>query len=720
MARGDSGTATGPLALFCARLKRLQLAAGIKQTSLARTAHRSTTQISDILNGNIKKRPDWDVIALVVHACLEHAERTGRPVPPDLRDEEDWRRRYGDLEHDLETKARPRREALAGWPLADVTDPFALEVHRPVKLDTPQRDLPVLPVYVPREHDIELERVVMAAVGGTSSIAVLVGASSTGKTRACWEALRLLRDHRPGWRLWHPIDPSRPEAALQELPSIGPRTVVWLNEAQFYLDALDGGTGERVAARLRELLRDPGRGPVLVLATIWPQFWDTLTIRPPAGHADPHAQARELLSDRDISVPSAFTPDQVQQLTQSGDPRLALAAASAADRQVVQFLAGAPKLLARYRHAPSAAKALISAAMDARRLGMGVALPQGFLEAAAAGYLTESEWDALGDDWLEQALVYTAPESRGTRGPLTRIRPRPPSRTIGRVPSPAYRLADYLDQHGRQSRRSLIPPAEFWTAAADFADPGDLETLARAGEARGLLRDAAGLRKRAAAQGNASAAAALITSLHSLHPADSEPARWVIAHAPLDNPDATAKLLDALSKAGAPDCAAVLLAHDPARHAALNDLYATARLLDALRKAGAAEQVKVLAARAAAHAPLGYPHATARLLDALREAGAADQAEVLLARDPARQAPLDDPDATARLLDALRSAGAADQAAALLARAAAHAPLDNSRATARLLDALREAGAADQVKVLAARAAAHAPFDDPHAPSRSL
>ena len=100
---------------------------------------------------------------------------------------------------------------------------------------------------------------------------------------------------------------------------------------------------------------------------------------------------------------------------------------------------------------------------------MGVALPLGFLEAAALAYLTESEWDALGDDWLEQALAYTAAECKGTRGPLTRIRPRP-SRIGATVSVAAYRLADYLDQHGRRSRRSLIPPAEFWTAAADLTD----------------------------------------------------------------------------------------------------------------------------------------------------------------------------------------------------------------------------------------------------------
>ena len=123
---------------------------------------------------------------------------------------------------------------------------------------------------------------VRAAAGSRSGIAVLVGGSSTGKTRACWEALALLRDQDPAWRLWHPIDPSRPDAALRELAGIGPRTVVWLNEAQFYLDPADGGLGERVAAGLRELLRDPARAPVLVLATLWPRYWGTLTARPEA------------------------------------------------------------------------------------------------------------------------------------------------------------------------------------------------------------------------------------------------------------------------------------------------------------------------------------------------------------------------------------------------------------------------------------------------------
>ena len=253
-----------------------------------------------------------------------------------------------------------------------------------------------------------------------------MGGSSTGKTRACWQALERLRGLEPGWRLWHPIDP---QEALAQLPGAGPRTVLWLDEAQGYLDTADG-TGERVAARLRELLRDQVRGPVLVLGTLWPEYWDELTARPTGG-ADPHAQSRELLAGRDIHVPEAFTGEQLRQLEETADPRLAQAAARSRDGQVIQYLAGAPDLLNRYRNAPPIARALIDAAMDDRRLRMHPALPRAFLEAAAPGYLTDTDWDLQPDDWLDQGLGYTAKPAKGVRGPLAPIRPRPTPRCSG-------------------------------------------------------------------------------------------------------------------------------------------------------------------------------------------------------------------------------------------------------------------------------------------------
>jgi uncharacterized protein YidB (DUF937 family) len=610
---------------------------------------------------------------------------------------------------------------VAGRPLAEVTDPFALEVHLPVQPEDAPPGLPLLPPYVLREHDQALGQVVRAAADGHSGIAVLVGGSSTGKTRACWEALAQLRDEDPPWRLWHPIDPSRPDAALRELPGIGPRTVVWLNEAQFYLDA-EAGLGEEVAAGLRELLRDPAGRPVLVLATLWPEYWHSLTARPADGK-DRHPDARELLAGRDIPVPAAFTQAQVSQLARATDARLALAAQSARDGEVIQFLAGAPELLARYRNAPPAVAALIDAAMDARRLGMGAGLPQAFLAAAAPGYLTDDQWDALGEDWLEQALAYTAVPAKGARGPLTRIRPRPAghARTRGYQPAgvaaaagPLYRLADYVDQYGRALRAGQIPPTEFWSAAVAHAAPGDQAALGDAADARGLYRDAAQLYKNAAAGGNLNGLFYLSNPPHYLHN-DIRPVRWAIAHAPLDDPGVVARLLDTLREADADEQAAAL-AGRAAAHVALDNPDAVAILLDSLREAGAGEQAAALLGRdPAACVALDDPEAVVRLLDSLREADAEEQAAALAGRAAAHVA-LDDPVAVVRLLDSLREADAEEQAAALAGRAAAHVTLDDPEVVAILLDTLREAGAGEQAAALLGRdPAAHAPLDDPDA-----
>ena len=155
---------------------------------------------------------------------------------------------------------------------------------------------------------------------------------------------------------------------------------------------------------------------------------------------------------------------------------------------MIQFLAGAPELLSRYRNAPPAAKALIHAAMDAHRLGVRGGLPEAFLEAAAPGYLTDAEWDLLGEDWLEQALAYTAVRCKGVRGPLTRIRPRPARHAVSTrtnqvgslapAAGPLYQLADYLDQYALQKRQGVPVPDAVWRALVDH-HRSDQASLAR-------------------------------------------------------------------------------------------------------------------------------------------------------------------------------------------------------------------------------------------------
>ena len=69
-----------------------------------------------------------------------------------------------------------------------------------------------------------------------------------------------------------------------------------------------------------------------------------------------------------------------------------------------------------------------------------------------------------------------------------------------------FRLADYLEQHGRTTRSHLCPPASFWHAAhTHLTHPDDLDNLAQAAKQRHRLQWAHHLRLRAADHGSATA-----------------------------------------------------------------------------------------------------------------------------------------------------------------------------------------------------------------------
>ncbi|MFC9271461.1 transcriptional regulator [Streptomyces zhihengii] len=402
----------------------------------------------------------------------------------------------------------PQRHLLPERPpgrcISEIVDPYAWEVHQAITVesDGSAEHLPTLPVYVEREHDLRLRDTVQQVVHGASKIVMLVGGSSTGKTRACWEAIQSLP---LSWRLWHPIEPSRPEAALSGLDAVEPNTVLWLNETQHYLLTPNSPLGENLAAGLRALLRDPERGPVLVLGTLWHEYWATLTAPPAPGTDDPHSQARALLTGCDLPVPEEFSEAESANLDAAAavDPRLAHAVEHAGQGHITQYLAGGPALIERYRNAPPVARAVIETAMDARRLGLGPTVPLSLLEFAAPSYLTNLQWEQVADVWASQALEYATLPLHGARGPLTRIRARPGE---AEPPEPHYRLADYLDQHGRSDRIYAVPPKAFWDAAADnVRNPAALIALAQAASDRWRYRHAVQLVRAAAQAGDSSA-----------------------------------------------------------------------------------------------------------------------------------------------------------------------------------------------------------------------
>ncbi|MDN3028608.1 tetratricopeptide repeat protein [Streptomyces sp. S.PB5] len=379
-----------------------------------------------------------------------------------------------------------------------------LEVHRTLEVPE-ERDLPPLPHYVRRPHDRLLGRAIEGARAGTSSMVVLIGDSSTGKTRALWEAVQGLPAE---WGVWHPIVPTPVVAAASGLPEVEPRTVVWLNQAEryFFAEPVIGGpsvSGETIAGQLHELLAETRRGPVLVLATLWTESWSVLTTEPEGVGADPYRESRTLLTDIAVSthVPPAFSDEEMvrlQELTRT-DPRLAQAARDAEDRQVIQFLAGAPALMDRYRSADPGARALIEAAMDARRLLSGIDLPHTLLTAAAQGYLTDRQWNQLPDDWAEKALRYALRRVRGVPGPLTLVRSR---RGAPALEQPSYDLADHLEQYAGKARRGVRVPAALWDALIRLISSHPKPAarfffLAREARDRGLLRIATCLYTRA-------------------------------------------------------------------------------------------------------------------------------------------------------------------------------------------------------------------------------
>jgi hypothetical protein len=137
-------------------------------------------------------------------------------------------------------------------------DPRRLGVHAAIRVPGVPDDGP--PEYVPRDaddgqHGVRAKVRTAAEDGG---FILLVGGSSVGKTRSAYEAVTALL---PDWWLVHPAGPDE-VAALAA--AAAPRTVVWLDELQRYLNAEHG-----LAGAVRTLLNSAH--PAVVIGTLWPE-----------------------------------------------------------------------------------------------------------------------------------------------------------------------------------------------------------------------------------------------------------------------------------------------------------------------------------------------------------------------------------------------------------------------------------------------------------------
>ena len=202
-------------------------------------------------------------------------------------------------------------------------------------------------------------------------------------------------------------------AALAQAPS--PRTVVWLDELQRYMDGEHGLTG----AVVRALLNAPR--PAVIIGTLWPDRYTAYTAVPAPGAPDPHAREREVLDLAEvIRIGPAFSTVEQDKARAAAarDRRLAIAV-GAAGYGLTQTLAAAPQLVARWQDADPYAWAVLTAALDAARLGARAPLNAEFLSAAAPGYCTSAQQAEAPDDWLEQALAYATGKLHGAAATLS-------------------------------------------------------------------------------------------------------------------------------------------------------------------------------------------------------------------------------------------------------------------------------------------------------------
>ncbi|WP_432842007.1 hypothetical protein [Dactylosporangium sp. CA-092794] len=368
--------------------------------------------------------------AVLVGAALAHAAGHD-PAATAERVRSAW--------HTAHAAARTLRGRRPGVPIPEA-DPSAFGVTPPSE---------------PHPHDNTAARIVDAARAGASRVLALVGPPGSGRTRTAWAAVRTL----PGlWRLWRPDG---------DLAAAGPYTVVWFADAGPPLDP-DATDAAALAARLRTLVDDPHRAPVLVVLTLWPEHWSRLTAPPLPGEPDPHATARTLLRGSGVTVaPTSAGPwSRLTAPPLPGEPDPHATARSlprGSGVTVAPTSAGRSGPLRRYEQAPPVARDLLDAAVDARRFGFPPWIPVAFLEA------TTNDPDT--------ALRYATDASDGP-APLVADGER------------RYRLAEAVHRAGAAERAAVFPAERFWDALSAVTDPGVLRAAGAHAERRGRLRRA--------------------------------------------------------------------------------------------------------------------------------------------------------------------------------------------------------------------------------------
>lgn len=373
-------------------------------------------------------------------------------------------------------------------------DPIVLGVKRCALAGSKETSLPA---YVSRPHDqVLIDLIEKSRRDHLPRLLLMVGGSCSGKSRAAFEALAAAA---PDW----PVETPRNASELLELLSDSPGEdgqIVWLDEFQRYVT----GDAAAVVRRLDDVLQFK-ESTRLFIGTLWLTVFDALRDRSLTSDMELGHQVRSLLANsrvHPIAVPDIFDAESIQRATAAEDARLRLAASVAQAGRITQTLAGGEQLLYRIADPPQgqayapfseAARGMIYAACELRRIGLENPVPSAVITSACIGYVKSDVAARLGPDWIADALAeasvaWTTSTDYSIQGvpALTRVwldhSTREPSH---------YEVHEYLLQYWTNRAEGTRTPFPVWQAiseALDVSSTGQrsLHVLVSGAERRGL------------------------------------------------------------------------------------------------------------------------------------------------------------------------------------------------------------------------------------------
>jgi hypothetical protein len=418
-------------------------------------------------------------------------------------------------DHDDELRSGRGAIRLAGRgriPLVrELDDPISLGVHPAASID--EHGIPSrVPGFIARDVMPQVRRAIEA--GG---FVLLVGESTAGKSRAAFEAMReSLRD----WRLIDPVDRDAVRTAA-EIAATTPSSVLWLDDLERFL-----GSGGLTAEDVRRVLHGRG-GRSVILATMRSEEYARFSERseshlPSLGRETTRQGWDVLRLATRLDVTRRWSAQELARAaSRRDDERIDDALRHAGRFGLAEYLASGPQLLTEWRDAwapgthPRGA-ALVSAAVDARRVGLHRPLPSSLLAQLHELYLDPRGGLLLRPEPLEAAIEWAASPLHAT------------SSLLLPAAGQTYVAFDYLVD---AADKVPVPPAalELLASAATADEAMDLARVAW----RWRLYDQADAAFRAAdANGHPDAVGALCDLLFDR---GSEKEAVALAHASLDD-----------------------------------------------------------------------------------------------------------------------------------------------------------------------------------------